>query len=209
MAKKFAEIAFSEASKMLQEKYGSRKGYERIEKFHVLDGLTENEIRFIEDRDSLYLASMGTNEFPYIQHRGGPKGFVKTIDRNTIGFIDFTGNKQYISVGNFATNNKVALIMMDYPARARLKILAKAEVVELKEDTELLKKLDLGEYNYRPERMILFHIEAFDWNCPQHIVPRFTVDEIKVAMQPQLARMDELEKENLTLKRKLKEAGIN
>ena len=152
---------------------------------------------------------MGTNEFPYIQHRGGPKGFVKTIDRNTIGFIDFTGNKQYISVGNFATNNKVALIMMDYPARARLKILAKAEVVELKENTELLKKLDLGEYNYRPERMILFHIEAFDWNCPQHIVPRFTVDEIKVAMQPQLARMDELEKENLTLKRKLKEAGIN
>ena len=98
---------------------------------------------------------------------------------------------------------------MDYPARARLKILAKAEVVELKENTELLKKLDLGEYNYRPERMILFHIEAFDWNCPQHIVPRFTVDEIKVAMQPQLARMDELEKENLTLKRKLKEAGIN
>jgi uncharacterized protein len=209
MAKNFAEIAFSEASKKLQEEHGSRKGYERMEKYHVLDGLSENEIRFIEDRDSLYLASIGTNEFPYIQHRGGPKGFLKIIDRNTIGFIDFSGNKQYISVGNFATNNKVALIMMDYPARARLKLLAKAEVVDLKENTELLEKLDIGEYKYAPERMMLFHIEAFDWNCPQHISPRFTVDEIKVAMQPQLVRIDELEKENLSLKRKLNKVGIN
>jgi predicted pyridoxine 5'-phosphate oxidase superfamily flavin-nucleotide-binding protein len=208
MAKNFAEIAFSDAVKELQEKHGSRKGYERMEKFNVVDGLSENEKRFIEDRDSFYLASIGVKNFPYIQHRGGPKGFVKVIDKNTIGFIDFTGNKQYISVGNFATNNNVALIMMDYPARARLKIFAKAEIIELKDNPELLDKLDLAEYQYRPERMILFHIEAYDWNCPQHITPRFTVDEIENALKPQLKKITQLEKENQLLRKKIQDAGL-
>jgi len=208
MAKNFAEIAFTDAVKELQEKHGSRKGYERMEKFNVIDGLSGNEVGFIEDRDSFYLASIGDKNFPYIQHRGGPKGFVKVLDKHTIGFIDFSGNKQYISVGNFATNNNVALIMLDYPARARLKILAKAEIIELDENPELLASLDLGEYKYRPERMMLFHIEAYDWNCPQHITPRFTVDEIKIALQPQLERIDQLEKENQLLKEKIKDAGL-
>lgn len=197
MAKNFAEIAFSDAVKELQEQHGSRKGYERMEKFNVVDGLSQNEKDFIEDRDSFYLASIGEKNFPYIQHRGGPKGFVKVIDKDTIGFIDFSGNKQYISVGNFATNNKVALIMMDYPARARLKIFAKAEIIELQDNPELLSRLDLGDYQYRPERMMIFHIEAYDWNCPQHIVPRFTIDEIQKALQPQLNKIEQLEKENL------------
>ena len=146
--------------------------------------------------------------FPYIQHRGGPKGFVKVIDKNTIGFIDFTGNKQYISVGNFATNNNVALIMMDYPARARLKIFATAEIVELKDNPELLGSLDLGEYKYRPERMMVFHIEAYDWNCPQHITPRFTVDEIENALKPQLEKITQLENENQLLRQKMQDAGL-
>lgn len=208
MAKNFAEIAFNDAVKELQEKHGSRKGYERMEKFNIIDGLSENEKRFIEDRDSFYLASIGVKNFPYIQHRGGPKGFVKVLDENTIGFIDFSGNKQYISVGNFATNTNVALIMMDYPARARLKIFARAELVELKDNPELLNKLDLAEYQYRPERMILFHIEAYDWNCPQHITPRFTVDEIENALKPQLGRITQLENENQLLRQKLQDAGL-
>lgn len=208
MAKNFAAIAFSDAVKELQEKHGSRKGYERMEKFNFIDGLSENEKGFIEDRDSFYLASIGVKNFPYIQHRGGPKGFVKVIDKDTLGFIDFSGNKQYISVGNFATNNNVALIMMDYPARARLKIFAKAEIIELKDNPELLSKLDLGDYQYRPERMMLFHIEAYDWNCPQHIIPRFTVDEIEKALKPQLNKMQQLEKENLLLKQKIAAAGL-
>lgn len=208
MAKNFAEIAFTDAVKELQEKHGSRKGYERMEKFNIVDGLSENEKGFIEDRDSFYLASIGVKNFPYIQHRGGPKGFVKVIDKNTIGFIDFSGNKQYISVGNFATNNNVALIMMDYPARARLKIFAKAEIIELKDNPELLSKFDLGDYQYRPERMMLFHIEAYDWNCPQHIIPRFTVDEIEKALKPQLIKIEQLEKENLLLKQKIATAGL-
>ncbi|CAN1546656.1 COG3576 Predicted flavin-nucleotide-binding protein structurally related to pyridoxine 5'-phosphate oxidase [Flavobacteriaceae bacterium] len=208
MAKNFAEIAFTNAVKELQEKNGSRKGYERMEKFNIVDGLSENEKRFIEDRDSFYLASIGVKNFPYIQHRGGPKGFVKVIDKNTIGFIDFTGNKQYISVGNVATNNNVALIMMDYPARARLKIFARAEIVELKDSPELLDSFDLGEYQYRPERIMLFHIEAYDWNCPQHITPRFTVGEIEKALKPQLEKITQLENENQLLRQKLQDAGL-
>lgn len=209
MAKNFAEIAFSDAVKALQEQHGSRKGYERMEKFNIIDGLTQNEMDFIANRDSFYLASIGEKNFPYIQHRGGPRGFVKVLDKNTIGFIDFSGNKQYISVGNFATNNNVALIMMDYPARARLKILAKAEIIELKDNPELLSKLDLGEYEFRPERMMLFHIEAFDWNCPQHITQRFTVEEIQIAFEPLLQYISKLEKEIENLKNRLKDSGLN
>jgi predicted pyridoxine 5'-phosphate oxidase superfamily flavin-nucleotide-binding protein len=209
MAKNFAEIAFTVAVKALQEQHGSRKGYERMEKFNVIDGLSENEMSFISNRDSFYLASIGEKNFPYIQHRGGPKGFVKVLDKNTIGFIDFSGNKQYISVGNFATNNNVALIMMDYPARARLKILAKAEIIELKDNPELLSKLDLGEYEFRPERMMLFHIEAFDWNCPQHIIQRFTLEEIQIAFEPKFQYISKLEEEIENLKNRLKESGLN
>lgn len=208
MAKNFAEIAFSDAVKEFQEKHGSRKGYERMEKFNTIDGLSENEKGFIKDRDSFYLASIGVKNFPYIQHRGGPKGFVKVIDKKTIGFIDFSGNKQYISVGNFVTNNNVALIMVDYPAKARLKIFAKAEIIELKDNPELLSKLDLGGYQYRPERMMIFHIEAYDWNCPQHITPRFTIDEIEKALKPQLNKIEQLEKENQLLKQKIAAAGL-
>ena len=208
MATNFAAIAFSDAVKALQEKHGSRKSYERMEKFNVIEGLSENEMGFISNRDNFYLASIGEKNFPYIQHRGGPKGFIKVLDENTIGFIDFSGNKQYISVGNFATNTNVALIMMDYPARARLKIFARAEIVELKDNPELLNKLDLAEYQYRPERMILFHIEAYDWNCPQHVTPRFTVDEIENALKPQLEKITQLENENQLLRQKLQDAGL-
>ena len=209
MAKNFATIAFSDAVKTLQEQHGSRKGYERMEKFNVIDGLSENEMNFISNRDSFYLASIGEKSFPYIQHRGGPKGFVKVLDKHTIGFIDFSGNKQYISVGNFATNNNVALMMMDYPARARLKIFAKAEIIELKDNPELLSQLDLEDYQFRPERMMLFHIEAYDWNCPQHITPRFTVEEIQIACKPQLDFISKLEAENKILKDKLENAGLS
>lgn len=200
MAKNFAEIAFTEAVKKLQEKHGSRKSYERMEKFNVIDGLTSNETTFIKNRDSFYLASIGVKEFPYIQHRGGPKGFLKVLDSKRLGFIDFIGNKQYVSVGNVATNNNVSLIMIDYPTRSRLKIFAKAEVVELKDDPELLDVLDLKDYKFRPERMIIFNIEAYDWNCPQHITPRYTVDEIEKAFLPQQKYIASLEEEIKELK---------
>lgn len=185
MAKNFASIAFTDAVKALQEKNGSRSSYARMEQQNYVDGLTENEIDFISQRDSFYMASIGENGFPYIQHRGGPKGFVKVLDAKRIGFIDFKGNMQYISVGNIETNKNVSLIMVDYPARARLKIYARAEIVELQDNPELFDALDLKEYKFRPERIMLLHIEAYDWNCPQHITPRYTVEEIEAAFGTQ------------------------
>jgi uncharacterized protein len=181
MAKNFASLAFTDAVKSLQEKNGSRSSYARMEQQAYVDGLTENEIDFISQRDSFYMAAVGENGFPYIRHRGGPKGFVKVLDAKRIGFIDFRGNMQYISVGNLAGNKNVSLIMVDYPARTRLKILAKAEIVELKDDPALYDLLDLNEYKFKPERMMVLHIEAYDWNCPQHITPRYTVEEIEAA----------------------------
>ncbi|MBF2709798.1 pyridoxamine 5'-phosphate oxidase family protein [Flavobacterium soyangense] len=208
MAKNFAAIAYTDAVKALQEKHGSRNSYERMEKFNVVDGLSNNEIGFIENRDSFFMASISENNFPYIQHRGGPKGFLKVLDKNRIGFIDFSGNKQYITVGNMETNNNVALFLMDYPAKVRLKIFAKTEIVELKDNPELLATLDIDDYKFRAERMMIFHIEAFDWNCPQHITPRFTAEEIKIALKPQQEYVAQLEEENKRLTAKLKGAGL-
>jgi predicted pyridoxine 5'-phosphate oxidase superfamily flavin-nucleotide-binding protein len=200
MAKNFAEIAFTDAVKKLQEKHGSRRGYERMERFSKVDGLTDHEMSFIQNRDSFYLASIGAKEFPYIQHRGGPKGFLKVLDSKRLGFIDFIGNRQYVSVGNMATNNNVSLIMIDYPSRSRLKIFAKAETVELDDNSELFKTLNLDNYKFRPERMMVFHIEPYDWNCPQHITPRYTTEEVEAAFLPQQKYIASLEQEIRELK---------
>ena len=181
----YAKLAFSEAVKKLQEQNGSRANYKRMERFTSKEGLTPNEIKMIEVMDHFYMASIGENGFPYIQHRGGPKGFLKVLDSQKLAFLDFSGNMQYISVGNVKTNNKISLILVDYIKKARLKIYAESEVLSLQENTEMVRKLDLEEYNYRPERIIVFHIKAFDWNCPQHIIPRYTVAEIEEVLASQ------------------------
>lgn len=204
MAKNFASVAFTDTVKAIQEKNGSRMAYARMERETYVDGLTENEIDFISQRDSFYMASTGENGFPYIQHRGGRKGFVKVLDANRIGFIDFRGNMQFISVGNITTNNKVALIMVDYPSRTRLKILAKAAVVELKDDPELFALLDVNEYTFKPERMIVLAVEAYDWNCPQHITPRYTVEDIEAAFMGQREHIATLQAEINELKQQSK-----
>lgn len=200
MAKNFAEIGFSKSSKDLQEKYGSRASYERMERITFRNSLTPSETAFISNRDSFYISTVGENGFPYIQHRGGPKGFLKVLDEKRLGFIDFKGNMQYISVGNLATNNKVCLFLMDYPAKTRLKIYATTEIIELKENPELCELLNLETYQFRPERMMVFHIEAFDWNCPQHITPRYTLDEIDTFLAPQREYISKLEAEIKVLK---------
>lgn len=205
MAKNFAELAFTDAVKKMQERLGSRSSYARVERDTYVDGLTENEIEFISQRDSFYMATIGENGYPYIQHRGGPKGFVKVLDLKRIGFVDFRGNMQYVSVGNIATHNNVSLIMVDYPARTRLKILAKAHIVELTDDPALYDLLDLADYEFRPERMMVLHVEAYDWNCPQHITPRYTLEDIKEIFDSQVEYITEIEAEIKTLKAKIKE----
>lgn len=135
-----------------------------MERNNCEDALTENEIDFISHQDSFYLASVGENNFPYIQHRGGPKGFVKVLDDKRIGFIDFRGNMKYKSVGNITSNNyNVSLIMDDYPTGSRLNILAKAKIVEL-DDYELYSLLDLEGYKFRPERFVVLNVESYGWD---------------------------------------------
>ena len=204
MARNFGAIAFTDAVKNLQEKAGSRSSYARIEKETFQDGLTSNETAFIEQLDSFYMATTGANGFPYIQHRGGPKGFLKVLDTKRLGFIDFKGNKQYISSGHIATNPNVALIMVDYPSRTRLKIYAKAEIISVTAQPELFALLDLEHYSFRPDQLMTLHIEAFDWNCQQHITPRYTIGEIEEAFNPQKELIAKLEAEIITLKNQIK-----
>lgn len=199
----YQQLAFTDAIKKIQEEVGSRSTYDRMEKMSVVDGLTNNEINFIGDRDSFYMASFGENEYPYIQHRGGPAGFIKVIDNKTIGIVDFVGNRQYISTGNISKNNKVALILLSYPQRARLKIYANAKIVDLKENEELYNLLKPADYKFKPERMMIFEIQAYDWNCPQHITPRYTAEEIEEALLPQKEYIKNLEDKIKELESKL------
>jgi len=202
MAMNYASLAFTDAIREMQEKLGSRKSYARLEQRSYVDGLTENEIVFISGRDSFYMATIGENGYPYIQHRGGPQGFVKVLDAKRLGIIDYKGNAQYITVGNIANNNNVALIMVDYPTRTRLKLYAKARIVELEDDPTLYTQLDLEGYQFRPERMMVFDIDAYDWNCPQHITPRYSIEEINKAFASQSEYILQLEAEIKKLKEK-------
>ena len=199
----YPQLAFTDAIKKIQEEVGSRSTYDHVEKMAVVDGLTNNEINFIGERDSFYMASFGENEYPYIQHRGGPAGFIKVIDNKTIGIVDFVGNRQYISTGNISKNNKVALILLSYPQRARLKIYANAKIVDLKENEELYNFLKPTDYKFKPERMMIFEIQAYDWNCPQHITPRYTTEEIEEALLPQKEYIKNLENKIKELESKL------
>ena len=193
MGHKFAELAFTPKVKGAQEQNGSRRAYSRMESgedHH--DVLGPNEAGFIAARDSFYMATVSETGWPYIQHRGGPVGFVRVLDDKTIGFADFRGNRQYVSVGNLQTEDRVSLFLMDYPNRARLKILGRARIVD-PDDKETLQCLSMPEYKAQVERGILISIEAFDWNCPQHITPRFSLAEIEEGTAPLRQRIAELE----------------
>jgi len=193
MGHKFAEIAFTPNVKKAQEENGSRRSYQRMEGGDTRnDRLGDSEVAFIAERDTLYLATVSETGWPYIQHRGGPPGFIRVLDDKTVGFADFRGNRQYISVGNLANDDRVSLILMDYPNRARLKILGRARIVG-KSDETLLQQLNLPDYRAVIERGFVITVEAFDWNCPQHITPRFTLTEIEETTTPLRARIIELE----------------
>ncbi|WP_420401865.1 pyridoxamine 5'-phosphate oxidase family protein [Flagellimonas sp.] len=200
----YSRLAFTDTIKEIQKEQGSRHAYERMERMELPDGLSFREMSFIKDRDSFYMASFGENGFPYIQHRGGPKGFLKMIDVKTLAFLDFTGNKQYISTGNVKTHKKVSLILMDYVNRARLKIYAEAEIVSLEENPELVEKLEL-DYDYKAERIFLFHIKAFDWNCPQHITQRYTFEDISKLNKQREDYIQDLEQQIEGLRKQIKE----
>lgn len=208
MGNKFYETMFTESVKAAQQRYGSRRHYEKFEgAIPQFAGLGDGERDFIESRDGFYIATVNENFQPYVQFRGGPAGFLKVLDERTIGYADFRGNLQYVSVGNLRANDKTALFLMDYATRTRLKILARAEVKDADEVPELIRMLAVPGYKARIERAVTLHVEGFDWNCQQHITPRYTIDEVKRIAHPLYEQIEKLEGENERLTKLLGEAG--
>ncbi|HEY6639915.1 MAG TPA: pyridoxamine 5'-phosphate oxidase family protein [Nitrospiraceae bacterium] len=195
MAKNFADIAFTDSVKAQQEQYGSRQQYARMNRLARGTTLTFAETEFIAARDGFYLATVGETGFPYVQFRGGPAGFLHVLDTQTLGYADFRGNRQYITVGNLDQNNRAALILMDYANQSRLKIYARIEVIKAEDRPELMEKLRVTGYDAKLERAMLLHVEAFDWNCPQHITPRFTMEELQTMNAPLYEHVAKLEAE--------------
>jgi predicted pyridoxine 5'-phosphate oxidase superfamily flavin-nucleotide-binding protein len=199
----FLDIASTPSVKAAQRANGSAAVWSSFEGDRAFDRLGPDEAAFIAHRDSFYMASISESGWPYVQHRGGPPGFLKVLDERTLGFADFRGNRQYISLGNLTAESRVALILMDYPNRRRLKIYARAEVRELADDEELAAHLATPGYKGRAERAILLHLAAFDWNCPQHITPRFSAAELEPVLTRANQRILELEAETAALREQL------
>ena len=191
-----SEDRIHEAVKKAQEHYGTRKHYARFESGHdTNDRIGDAEADFIEQREGFYLATVSEVGQPYIQFRGGNPGFLKVIDERKLGFADFRGNLQYISVGNASVNKKAALILMDYANRRRLKILGEIEFHEAADRPDLIEKLADPKYEAKVERAAVIHVNGFDWNCPQHITPRYSMEEIKEMVRPLYDRIESLEAE--------------
>jgi len=204
----FGSLVFTPAVKALQERYGSRRQYTRLEgSGSAIARLGQEEKEFIGERDTFYMATQGSTGWPYVQHRGGPTGFLKVIDDRTLAFADFRGNKQYVSTGNLITDNRVALILMDYPRQLRLKVLGRAEIFEGEKAHEWIEKVRVPSYKAAIERVYVLRVEAFDWNCQQHIVPRYTEEEIREALAPVENKMRELQQENERLRQQLAARG--
>ena len=194
-----SDIAFSPAVKAIQARKGSRRSYERLEESGSWKTRITPDLRaFIEAQTSVFLATANSEGQPYIQHRGGPAGFLKVLDEQTLGFVDFAGNRQYISLGNLQENPKAHLFLIDYVHRQRVKIWGEARVVE--EDPELTARLMPGDYKARPSQVILFKINAWDANCPQHIPQRFEAAAVAAAIEERDQRIAALEAELATLR---------
>lgn len=194
MRHKYLEIACTPAVKAVQEMLGSRAAYARFESGEgVGDQLGQTEIEFIAARDGFYIASVSETGWPYIQFRGGPAGFLRVLDERTLGFADFRGNRQYITTGNLAGEDRVSLFLMDHANRRRLKLFGRAEARDAGGDPDLAARLAVPGYAAKVERAVLIRVAAFDWNCPQHITQRFTEAEVRAATASLLDRLAELE----------------
>ncbi|GAD87121.1 pyridoxamine 5-phosphate oxidase [Nocardia asteroides NBRC 15531] len=196
MTGRYAQVAFTPLVREHQRAHGSLRSYERMAQVpEVADRIGPDEAWFIGERDSFYLATVGETGWPYIQHRGGAPGFLKVLGERTLGFADFRGNKQYISRGNLDHDDRVSLFLMDYAAQSRMKIFGRARVVEAADDPELIAALTVEGYRAPVERAVLIEVEAFDWNCRQHIPPLYPRAAVAEAMQVLRDRIVELEGE--------------
>ena len=197
MARNYRHTLFDDAVKLRQQAHGSRASYAKLDAGAdgTPDALTPKEIAFIEARDSFYMASVNAGGWPYMQHRGGAAGFLRHIAGNRIGFADYRGNKQYISTANLAVNDRVSLFLMDYPNRERLKLIGHAVSVELADDPAAVTALMPEGYRAVPERVFFIDVIGWEWNCSQHITPRFTEAEISAAIRPMAAEINQLRAE--------------
>jgi predicted pyridoxine 5'-phosphate oxidase superfamily flavin-nucleotide-binding protein len=196
MQHRFFTTAFTPSVQAEQTRHGSQAAYARLaaaDDSEEADDLTPTEISFISARDSFYLGTVSETGWPHVQHRGGPAGFVRVLDARTLAWADFSGNRQYVSIGNTAVNNKVALIFVNYPARQRLKILGRMTTAEIGDRPDLKTQLEMAGYRAKIEHAIQVRVEAFDWNCPQHIEPRFSVSEIQGLIEPLQRKIADLE----------------
>ena len=195
MAYGFMDIASTPSVRAAQASMGADHLWQDFKGHRDFDRFTDNEAAFIAERDSFYLATVSETGWPYVQHRGGPRGFLKVVDDRTLAFADYRGNRQYISTGNLAVNQRASLFLMDYAHRARLKIYAHIDTVALDADPALTALVTVPSYKAKLERIFRVRLEAFDWNCPQHITPRFTEDEVTEAVRPLRDRVEALQAE--------------
>jgi uncharacterized protein len=194
-----SDIAFTPAVKAVQERHGSRQGYAHMDaKGGWATAVSPDLAAFIAEVRSFYLATASRDGQPYIQHRGGPKGFLRVLDGKTLAFADFSGNRQYITTGNLAENSRAFIFLMDYANRRRVKLWGTARVVE--DDPELMRRLTVEGYRGRPEQVIVFTLEAWDVNCPQHIPQMVFAEDIKDAVDVLKDRIAQLEQENAALR---------
>lgn len=178
MPRRYTAITFTDSVQRAQEHYGSRETAKKVEAWDLEDDrLSPDEAAFIAQRDSFYLATVNEDGWPYVQFRGGPPGFLKVLDERTLAYADFRGNRQYISTGNLRHDDRAALFFMDYPNRRRLKVMAHTEIFDAADRPDLVEQVRDADYPARIERVVVFRVAAFDWNCPQHITPRFTEEE--------------------------------
>lgn len=205
----FLDVAITPSVRAAQAELGADRLWRNFKGHREFDRFTENEVAFIAERDSFYMASVSETGWPYVQHRGGPPGFLKVVDDKTLAFADYRGNRQYITIGNLAANDRACLFLMDYPGRARLKIYAHVEKVALDADPALTELVtDIG-YKAKLERILRLRLETFDWNCSQHITPRFSELQIAEAIRPIRERLAQLESENAALRDQLEGRSRN
>lgn len=209
MSRSFAEISFTPSVLAAQAKHGSIDTYAKFLDPDTpgQDRIGSTEASFIAARDGFYQATVSETGWPYVQFRGGPAGFLKVLDDRTITYADFRGNRQYLSTGNLGANDRVSLILMDYPNRRRLKIWGRATLVDAGDNPALLANLHDPTYHGRPERAVQITVEAFDWNCPQHIPQRLTLDELDQQLKPVRDEIAKLRVENEELRNSLDQAS--
>ena len=204
----FLDIAITPSVRAAQAQMGADHTWQDFRGHREFDRFTDSEAAFIGERDSFYMATVSETGWPYVQHRGGPRGFLKLIDAQTLAFADYRGNRQYISTGNVAANDRACLFLMDYARRARLKIYVHVDILAPGDDPALTAQVTDAAYGAKIERIYRLRLQAFDWNCPQHITPRYTEEQVRVVIAPLRERVAQLEAERQELLARLATAEL-